>query len=111
MYAFERLNKFLHGLTKNMAHPVASIVKNYSLNERTVHFFICRMRNIDAYMSRWPEGSVAADNFAILIAALKSIGVAGPDVENNNLQTIYHPQASRVIGIIGETSMVTLPGV
>ena len=100
MYCFERLNKFLNRLTKNMGHPVSSIIKNYRLNEQITNFFAFSLRNIDTYMSRWPKGSVAASHFGMICNALKSIYVDDEGI-------LYHPFVSRVIAVVGELVEVT----
>ena len=93
-----------------MANPVSSIIKNYSLNERTVHFFMLRLCNINTYMSKWPEGSVAADNFSTFVAALKTIHFDDLAEENNHLTTMYHPLSSRVNAILGKLVKIELSG-
>ena len=63
-------------------------------------FFACSLRNIDTYMSRWPKGSVAASHFGMICNALKSIHVDEDGI-------LYHPNASRVIAVVGELVEVT----
>jgi hypothetical protein len=45
MFSFERVNKYLIGLLRNQAYPIASIAKNYCLCERAKHLLYLSFNN------------------------------------------------------------------
>jgi len=49
MFLFERMNKFLKGLIRNVAKPISSIIKNYNMSETSISVVIKSLNSTARY--------------------------------------------------------------